>query len=381
MLPGQTMPKTFSHASNDAAGQRRSPGIREVATLAQVSTATVSRVLNGSTTVREDHRRRVLDAAAQIDYRPNRLARNLRLQQAETVGVVVPDVENPHFSQAVRVFEDAAFSAGYRLLLCNTDETVEKQQAYLQVLADERVLGVIIASADSRGTGLEPLLDLDIPVVAFDRAVLDTRADLVICDNQEATRRATEHLIWLGHERVAYVGGRTDVDTGAARLAGYTGAMRAAGLTPFPISGGFRTEIAEREVRALLTLPFRPTALLVANNLMALGVLKAVKQAGLSIPGDIAMVAIDDPAWAELIDPPLTVFAQPVRQMASIAIEFLLERLGGRREEPGRVVLPLDLRVRESCGMHISEERGGSTDANGGVTDDVRRTPRRPSGR
>jgi LacI family transcriptional regulator len=350
------MEKTNSQKSVPPGGQRRSPSIHEVAALARVSTATVSRVLNGSPTVGEEHRRRVLDATAKIDYRPNRLARNLRLQQAETVGVVVPDIENPHFSQAVRLFEDAAFSAGYRLLLCNTDETVEKQQAYLQVLADERVLGVIIASADSRGTGLEPVLDLDIPVVAFDRMVSDARADVVVCDNEEATRRATEHLIWLGHERIAYVGGRTDVDTGAARLAGYTDAMRAAALTPFPISGGFRTEIAEQEVRALLALASRPTALLIANNLMALGALKAIKQAGLAIPGDIAIVAIDDPAWAELIDPPLTVFAQPVRRMASVAIEFLLERLEGRRDEPSHLVLPLDLRVRDSCGMRNSEE-------------------------
>jgi LacI family transcriptional regulator len=339
--------------SDDGAGRRpgSAPSIRHVAELAQVSPATVSRVLNGSQKVREEHRRRVLDAVAKIDYRPNRLARNLRLQKAETIGVIVPDIENPHFSEAVRVFEDAAFSAGYRVLLCNTDETVEKQRAYLQVLADERVLGVIVAPADSRGTGLEPLLDLGIPVVAFDRMVADPRTDVVICDNTDATRKATEHLIWLGHERIAYVGGRPDVETGAERLEGYTAAMRAAGLTPFAVNGAFRTDVAEREVAAILTIASRPTALVVANNLMAIGALRAIKHAGLQIPDEISLVAVDDPPWAELVDPPLTVVAQPVRKMANLAIELLLDRIEGRRSDPTRIVLPLDLRIRASCGM------------------------------
>ena len=330
------------------------PTIREVAELAGVSPATVSRVLNGSSTVREDHRRSVLAAVEQIDYRPNRLARNLRRQQAETIGVVVPDIENPHFSEAVRVFEDAAFQSGYRVLLCNTDETRAKQRAYLEVLADERVLGVIVASADSAGFGLELLFDLEIPVVAFDRLVDDDRIDTVTFDNADAARRATEHLVWLGHTRIAYLGGRHDVGTGAERLEGYIAAMRAAHFTPFTLNGGFRAELAERELSALLRVDHRPTALVVANNLMAVGALRAIRAAGLNSPTDIAIVAIDDPPWAELVDPPLTVVAQPVRQMAETAMTLLLERVESRRDEPVRVVLPFDLRVRASCGMRTA---------------------------
>ncbi len=343
-----------------AGGKSGAPTIRQVADLARVSPATVSRVLNNSPRVGEEHRRRVLDAIAQVAYRPNRLARNLRRQQAETIGVVVPDIENPHFSEAVRVFEDAAFRSGYRVLLCNTDETLEKQQAYLQVLADERVLGVIVAPADSRGSGLERLLELGIPVVAFDRIVADERADAVICDNSDGTRKATEHLIWLGHERIAYVGGRADVETGAERLEGYTEAMRAGGLTPFTVDGGFRTAIAEQETAALLAVGPRPTALVVANNLMALGALRAIRHANLRIPHDVALVTIDDPPWAELVDPPLTVVAQPVRRMADTAIELLLERVEQRRDTPARVVLPLDLRIRASCGMRTAPAREGA---------------------
>jgi LacI family transcriptional regulator len=332
--------------------------MRQVAELARVSPATVSRVLNGSARVREEHRGRVLKAVSEIDYRPNRLARNLRLQQAATIGVLVPDIENPHFSETVRIVEDATFRAGYRVLLCNTDETLAKQQAYAQVLADERVVGVIVASADSRGTGLKPLFDLGIAVVAFDRIVSDERADAVSCDNIGATRTATEHLIWLGHERIAYVAGRPDVETGAERLEGYMRAMRAARLTPFAVNGNFRTEIAEREVTALLETAVLPTALVVGNNLMALGALRAIRQAGLSIPGEIAVVAVDDPVWAALIDPPLSVVAQPVTNMAETAIELLLERIERRRSEPVRITLPFDFRIRESCGMRMRTHAG-----------------------
>jgi DNA-binding LacI/PurR family transcriptional regulator len=336
------------------------PTIQQVAALARVSAATVSRVLNGSTKVGEDHRRRVLAAVEQIDYRPNRLARNLRRQQAETIGVVVPDIENPHFSEAVRVVEDAAFQSGYRLLLCNTDETREKQRAYLQVLADERPLGVILSSADRAGIGLDLLFDRGIPVVAFDRLVDDDRVDAVTTDNADAARRATEHLIWLGHKRIAYVGGRQDVGTGAERLEGYIAAMRAARLTPFTLNGGFRAEIAEREVAAVLRLDERPTALVVANNLMTIGALQAIRAARLVAPADIAIITIDDPPWAALVDPPLTVVAQPVRRMAETAIRLLLERVEHRREELSRVVLPLELRIRESCGTRAAAPgRGG----------------------
>lgn len=356
-MAGETNSQASAPPRSDPSDGPRT--IRAVAELAGVSQATVSRVLNGSPTVGDEHRRRVLDAADRLGYRPNRLARNLRLQKVDTVGVLVPDIENPHFSEAVRVFEDAAFRAGYRLLLCNTDESDEKQRAYAQVLADERVLGVIAAPADNGGLGLAPLFALGIPVVAFDRLVSDPRADAVVCDNADATRRATEHLIWLGHERVAYVGGRADVETGAERLEGYAEAMRAAGLTPFAVDGGFRTDVAEREVTTLLRLEHPPTALVVGNNLMTIGTMRAIRAAGLDVPRDVALVAVDDPPWAELVDPPLTVVAQPVRRMADRAIELLLDRIKGGDAPPERVVLPLDLRIRSSCGMRSAPSTKG----------------------
>jgi DNA-binding LacI/PurR family transcriptional regulator len=337
---------------------RRAASIREVARVAQVSPATVSRVLNGVDTVHEDYRRRVHDAIASTDYRPNRLARNLRRQQAEMIGVVVSDIENPHFSEAVRVIEDAAFRAGYRVLLCNTDETPAKQRAYLEMLADERVLAAIVSPADRTGTGVEALLDLGIPVVCFDRMVDDPRADSVVCDNVEGLRRATEHLLWLGHQRIAYLGGRLDIETGAKRLEGYTAAMRAAGFVPFALDGGFRADVAEQAAEQLLATGPPPTALIVANNLMTLGVLRAIRRAGVAVPADLALVAVDDPPWAELIDPPLTTVAQPVRALAEAAMTLARERIEGRRTEARRIVMPLELRIRSSCGMRPTQAAG-----------------------
>lgn len=336
-------------------GGGESVSIREVARVAKVSPATVSRVLNGAPTVREDYRRRVMDAVSRMEYRPNRLARNLRRQKTEMIGVVVSDIENPHFSEAVRVIEDAAYNAGYRVLLCNTDETPAKQRAYLEVLADERALGVIISPADQGGVGAAALLDNGIPVVCFDRMIDDPRADAVVCDNVEGLRRVTEHLLWLGHKRIAYLGGRLDVETGAERLEGYTAAMRAAGEVPFALDGGFRIDGAEKATARLLQTSPQATALVVANNLMTLGALRAARRAGVGIPGELALVAVDDPPWAELMSPPITTLAQPVRIMANTAMSLMLERIEGIRTETRKVVLPLELRVRDSCGVHAGD--------------------------
>lgn len=320
----------------------------EVARHASVSTATVSRVLNGDPRVGEEYRQRVLDAVAELDYRPNGLARNLRKQRSATIGVVVADIENPHFSEAIRAVEDAAYAEGYRVLVCSTDENPDKQRAYLQALEEDRVLGVIISPSDQAGAGIGHLLDLGIPVVALDRAVNDPRADAVLPDNLNGARLATELLIADGHRDIALVSGPQTIDTGIERLAGYELAMRAAGLAPRVVDGQFRPEPARESVADLLSAPPLPTALVVASNLMVVGALQAMRAAGVRVPDDIALVAIDDPVWAALIDPPLTTMAQPVRRMALDAMELLLERVTGQRDQPRRIVHPLELRLRSS---------------------------------
>ena len=324
--------------------------MRDGARRAGGSPATVSRVLNGVPTVGEEHRRRVLRAIEELGYRPNRLASNLRRQKAEMIGVVVSDIENPHFTEMVRAVEDAAYRRGYRVLLCNTDETPQKQRAYLEVLAAERVLGVILSPSDPEDGGIGELLDLKIPVVAFDRTVADPRADAVVVDNAGGVRLATRRLISAGHERVGFISGSEGIETGSGRLAGYREAMLEAGLKPRVAHGGFRIEGGREATRRLLAGGEGLTALIVGNNLMTIGALKALREMGVRVPGDLALIAVDDPFWAELVEPPLTTLAQPVRRMAGRAMEMMLERISGERSEPRRSVFPFELRVRGSCG-------------------------------
>jgi LacI family transcriptional regulator len=343
-------------ARADRAGAE--PSMRDVALRAQVSTATVSRVLNGSDTVGADARDRVRVAVAELGYRPNRLARNLRRQNAEMIGVVISDIENPHFTEMVRAAEDAAFSRGYRMLLCNTDEQADKQRAYLDMLAGERVSGVILSPSEPAGEEIRLLLDLGIPVVAFDRHVNDERADSVVSDGRGATRTATEHMIAAGHTAIAFLGGRPGVETAEERRAGYEAAMRDAGLEPHEADGDFRIEGAVRATEELLRDHGDVTALVIGNNLMAIGAMRALVAHRRRVPEDIALIALDDPFWAALVQPPLSVLAQPVRRMTDAAMRVLLERIGGSTEPPQHQRFPFELKVRGSCGTEHLEPEG-----------------------
>ncbi len=260
--------------------------------------------------VTQAKREKVQAVIDELGYRPNRVASNLRRQQAQMIGVVISDIENPHFTAVVRAVEDAAYRQGYRVLLCNTDEQPEKQRSYLGVLTAERVAGAIISPTEARAPEIGELIDHGTCVVAFDQDIADRRADAVVAANAEGARTGTAHLIACGHSKVGYISGPLQVETGAERLRGYDECMKAAKLTPMVAYGDFRYEGGARATRELLTRG--ATALLVGNNLMAVGALHAIKEAGLKVRRDIALVAIDDPPWAELTDPPLTTLAQPV---------------------------------------------------------------------
>jgi LacI family transcriptional regulator len=323
--------------------------IKDVAERASVSVATVSRVLNADPNVDPEYRKRVRAAVAELGYRPNRLARNLRRQQMEAIGIVVPDIENPHFAEVVRVVEGVALKMGYRVLVCNTDEDAARQAACLSMLADERVSGIVMSPSDADAS-IDQLRDLGIPVVTIDRALARASTDLIVADNVPAVRTATQRLIDAGHRRIAFVGGRSEVETGSERQEGYLAAVEAAGLTGILANGGFRRDKARAAVRELLGQDSPPSALIVANNLMALGALQAIRDRGLRIPQDIAVIAVDNPDWSELLDPPLTVLAQPIRAMATQAAELLIQRIRGEEFTPVRQVYPLELIVRDSCG-------------------------------
>lgn len=327
--------------------------IKSVARIAGVSTATVSRVLNGSSTVRDDYKRRVLKAVDELGYRPNRVARNLRQKTASTIGVVVADIENPHFAQMVRTIERVASDGGFRVLLCNSDERASKQAEYLDVLAAERVAGVILSPSDAADPSISALLELGIPIVAVDRVVDDPRVDAIVGNNIRAAQGATQYLLDAKHEAIGFIGGRTEVMTGSERLRGYEDAMKRARLEPHSKSGEFRIEGGRKAAETLLD-EVSPTGLVIANNLMTVGALQAISARDLSVPGDLSLVAIDDPPWAALLNPPLTTVAQPVKQMATTAVDILLERIASPAGPVRRIVYDFELRVRGSCEMRRS---------------------------
>lgn len=296
----------------------------------------------------------MLEAISELGYRPNRIARSLRRRKTDTIGVIVSDIENPHFTRAVRAIEDAAYRQGFRVILCNTDETPEKQRAYLEVLAAEQVIGVILAPADPADPTISDLIDMGIPIVAFDRSVDDQRADAVFADNVHAARIATEHLIQGGRRSIGFVAGRMEIQTGADRLAGYREVIETNNLPVAVAYGEFRLDTAHHATAQLLGDHPDLDGLIVANNLMAIGALHALRESGRQVPVDVAIVGIDDPPWADLVDPPLTTLGQPIQQMARSAFDLLIDRITRQRTQSRFMIFNFGLNLRQSCGTAAS---------------------------
>lgn len=325
--------------------------IKDVARDAGVSPATVSRVLNGRPRVDPGLANRVRAAAVQLGYRPSRVARNLRRQQTSIWGMVISDIRNPFFTDLVRAVEDVASAAGYSLVLCDADEDVAKEARYLDLVVAERMAGVIVSPASPTASDLGPLVAHGIPVVLVDREVESPALDTVLVDNRRGARDAVEHLIENGYQRIACITGPEFTTTGAERLAGYRDAVDRAGrpfdpalvrFADFRETGGFVA------TRSLLELSAPPDAIFVANNLMTLGALGAIEEAGWAIPAQVALVGFDDMPWARLIRPPLTTVSQPTYAVGQETARLLLRRVQGDQSPPRHVMLATTLRVRGS---------------------------------
>jgi LacI family transcriptional regulator len=327
--------------------------IGDVARAAGVSSATVSRVLNGTSTVSPARAERVLQAVAELGYQPFGPARALRQQLTRVWAAIVADIENPFFTAMVRGIEDEARDRGYRLVLCNSDEHLDREAAYIDVAIAERMAGVVISAASTSESTFEALLERGIPVVAVDRIPERHRHDIdsVVVDNELGARLATTHLVEVGARRIACITGPTRVSTAGERLAGYRAALAESGLpavaglvkrADFKEPGGYRA------TQALLagSPGERPDALFVANNLMTLGALHAVHEAGLRVPEDVAIVGFDDAPWTPFTSPALTVVAQPTYEIGLRAAELLAT--AGDSEGSRHVVLDPTLVVRRS---------------------------------
>jgi LacI family transcriptional regulator len=324
----------------------------DVAARAGVSVATVSRALSGDPKrVSAPVLQRIIDAAEELDYIPNNLARNMRAGSSRILGLVISDIGNPFFTAVVRGVEDVAQRHGYSLVLSNTDEDPDREAASLGVMAAERAAGLIIATTNENGTALRRFADMGMAIVAIDRHIADLPTDSVVVDNESASHEAVTHLVRLGHRRIAIVGGPSDADTARERRRGYERALTEARIAIEPElvrAGDFRETAGLTVTRELLDLPVPPSAIFAVNNLTTIGVLGALRERGVEVPTAMSVVGFDDIPTAELLHPPLTVVQQPTYRVGARAADLLIRRLREPEAAVKEVVLSARLIVRGS---------------------------------
>lgn len=335
---------------------RRRPTMKDVAKHAGVSVSTVSYVLNDSGPVAPERRRRVLDAVRVLEYSPNESARSLKRQSASAIGLVVPDLTNQFFALVAEGVQRAATARGVLVVLCAPEATGLPEAHHAKLLRSQRLDGVIYLT----GTGTLPTAVLELarfgPVVLVDEQISGFDLPAVVCDSRRGAREVARHVIEQGHERITVIGGPTAMWTAEQRLAGYREAVAAAGRDPdeMPVLvGDYRQDSGFRLAAQALSEPegVRPTALLCANDLMAIGALEYCKSVGLRIPQDLSIVGFDDLPVSALLTPRLTTVRQPAREMGAEAATHLLDLLVKEELDgvpPRPAVLSTSVQIRES---------------------------------
>ena len=327
------------------------PTIRDVAKLAGVAPITVSRVINDEGYFTEETRQKVEAAVRELDYIPNSLGPSLRSKRTQTLAFVVSDIANPFWTTVARGVEDAANKRGYHIIIGNTDESNEKQEEYLLFLMKKQVDGFLFVPVSYNSSNT--LQKRKIPFVVLDRRFPSNQVDSVRCDSVRGALDLTKHLIDLGHRHIAIITGRQDHTTASDRVEGYLAALKTANITDIQqIYWGEYTQQAgyENTVKIINSTP-RPTAIFAANNFIAIGMMRALRDANIRVPEEISVVTFDDLPAAITIDPFFTVAAQPAYEMGQKATELLISRLDGdAAHEYQEIVLPVEIIVRKSSG-------------------------------
>jgi LacI family transcriptional regulator len=332
------------------------PNIHDVAKRAGVAPITVSRVINNSGYVSKETRQRVEEAVAELQYVPNSLALSLRFKQTKTIGLVLTDITNPFWTTVARGVEDAASERDFNVILCNTDESETKQAKYLTVLLQKQVDGILLVPVRSEAQPVELIQKQDTAVVVLDRQVPHAKVDVVRGDSEGGAYQLVRHLLNLGHQRIAILSGPPDVSTAADRVSGYRRALAEAGLDVETEALIFYGEFIESSgyemMQKILASPQQPTAIFAANNFISVGALRALRDAGVRVPDEVALVSFDDIPPALVVDPFLTVAAQPGYEMGRRATELLLARLSGQTTLAFQeVILPTEIIIRRSSGL------------------------------
>ena len=331
--------------------------IQDVARVAGVSAATVSRVLNGQSSVDSELAARVRQAVADTLYVPNSNGRALRRQVSDVWAAIVSDVQNPFFTGMVASLEAVAAQRGLSVMLCNTDEHVSRERLYIQTAIAQRMAGVVIAAASAKQSDLSSLVTAGIPVVVVDRRIDSYAGDTIFVDNYLAGRQASEHLMQMGYQRIACIAGPSEVSTTEDRLAGFRDAL-AKGKHPLTSAmvrrANLRPEGGEVAMRALLASSHRPDAVFATNGPLTVGVYRAIQAEGLSMPQDVALVGVDDDQWTRMVVPGVSVIRQPVAEMGALAAELLLSRGSASHSAPQHIVLDPELLVRASSATQLA---------------------------
>ena len=343
--------------------------LKDIAKKTGVSVSTVSRVLHDNTKkhkISEETQERVERAAKDLGYRINTLARGLRLQKTNEIGVIVPDIANPFFSAVIKSLAGELRKVGYNFIVYDSDQDIAIERSAIRSLLEKRVDGLIIASVGQEFSHIQKIRDAHIPLVMIDRCFDSLDVDSVSVDNVRGSLFAVTHLIKEGHTRIAFIQGLPGTYANETRLQGYKQALNDAGIEideHLIVGDDFRSLNGYLETKLLLTLPSPPTAIFTAGDLIALGALEACRESGVRIPNDVSLVTFDDPVFASYLSPALTAIEQPIAKMTEMAVAMLYRRMRHPQDERRKVLLEPKLNVRNSVArlsplstvMHIAK--------------------------
>ena len=324
-----------------------------VAKLANVSSATVSRVFNDYRYVTEKTRKKVMKAIKDLNYHPNSLAKQLRKMKTNTIIVVVPDITNTFFSQVLKGIEIVARENGYRVLLGDTENDITIENEYLNTLYEKQVDGLILLTARINQNIIENITK-KYPVVLACEYIKNSNFPTVSIDNISSAQKATEHLIKLGHKRIAHITGPKNIILCRDRLKGYLQAMKDYRLKidqSLILEGDFYYKTGYNLMLKLISIDNPPTAIFAQNDEMAIGVIKAIKESNLKVPEDIAVVGFDDIKMASICEPSLTTISQPTFKIGQRAMNLLIKILNKKIIKKRNYILENKLIIRESCGF------------------------------
>jgi LacI family transcriptional regulator len=327
------------------------PTIYDVARLAGVSTATVSRSLNGTGQIAPSTRLAIDAAVSELGYQPNRIARSLVTKSTQTIALLLPEITNPFYGSLVSGIEQRTLELGYTILLCTTEGDAGREETYLNLLRSQQVDGALVDGLVLPPERIASFVAGGFPIVCLDLDVDSTAVPLVQVDNVRGGRMATEHLLGLGHTRIAHVAGAPELGISGERVEGYRAALREAGIEPdarLLAAGNFTEDGGYEAARELLARRPRPTAVFAANDLSAVGVLAAVAESGRRVPEDVSVVGFDDLRLAAYTTPPLTTIHQPAREIGARATSLLVDLTRGKKVRRRRHLLEPELVVRRS---------------------------------